>query len=278
MYNSFVHMTNHVNKPDPTMIHDERQSTVPTARAIRQARENWMQDFEALAAYANLGDTPDSWQKFRLGWPNFFSNSTSEAVQSSSNNLAESLYDSALDWDRFCSENSAKLPADIRSHYVPLLLWYRDLLRAVWKRSDPRGAALCALLGFHEQARRSGLDEIVPANVRLSGPSSLQPDPIANILPPGRPIVDPSIYAIRWQFGCQFQRALYSLMESFWLAMICPQCGKYFIAGKTAQKFCSTSCSGAKKASASLDFYYRRGRHLREKQRASEKKSTKWGN
>src|ERR1017187_1832208 len=109
------------------MMKRQSQSTVLAASAIRQARENWMQDFEALAAYANLGDTPDSWQKFRLGWPNFFSDSTSGGVQPSSDNLAESLYASAQDWDKLCSENSAKLPTDFRSRNIPLLLWYRDL-------------------------------------------------------------------------------------------------------------------------------------------------------
>ena len=254
------------------------QSTVLTASAIRQARERWMEDFEALAAYANLGDTPDSWQKFRLGWPNFFSESASEGVQKSSNNLAESLYSAAQDWDRFYSENSARLPAHYRSHNIPLLLWYRDLLRAVWKRSDPRGAALCALLGFQEQARQSGIGEVVPVNVWHSGPSSLLPDPIANILPPGEPMVDPSKCTIGWEFGCQFQRALYALMESLWLAKICPECGKYFIAGKTAQKFCSSRCFGEKKNSASLAFYHRHGKHLREKQKNSVKNSAKRGN
>jgi hypothetical protein len=252
------------------------QSTVLTASASRQAREKWMQDFEALAAYANLGDTPDSWQKFRLGWPNFFSDSKSEVVQRGSDNLAESLYASAQDWNRFCSEYSAKLP-DYRSQTTPLLLWFRDLLRAVWKRSDPHGAALCALLGFQEQARQTGIGEVVPVNVWHSGQSSLLPDPIANILPSGRPMVDPSTCTIRWEFGCQFQRALYALMESLWLAKICPQCGKYFIAGKTAQKFCSTRCSGDKKASASLDYYHRHGKHLREKQKNSVKKLAKRG-
>jgi hypothetical protein len=234
-----------------------------------------MQDFEALAAYANLGDTPDSWQRFRLGWPNFFSDTTSEDVQP--NNLAESLFTSAQDWDRFCSDYSARLPADYRSHYIPVLLWYRELLRAVWKRSDPHGAALCALLGFQEQARQSGIGEVVPVNIRHSGPSSLSPDPIANILPPGNPMVDPSTWTIRWQFGCQFQRALYALMESLWLAKICPQCGKYFIAGKTAQKFCTSRCYGEKKNSASIKFYHQHGKYLRRKQKNSVKKLARRG-
>ena len=99
-----------------------RQSTVLSAGAIRQARENWMQDFEALAAYANLGDTPDGWQQFRLSWPNFFSGPTSELAQQGSDNLAESLYAAAQDWNRFCSEYSARLPVDYRLHTIPLLL------------------------------------------------------------------------------------------------------------------------------------------------------------
>jgi hypothetical protein len=252
------------------MIERQSQSTVLASSSIRQARENWMQDFEALAAYANLGDTPDSWQKFRLGWPNFFSDTSLEGIQP--NNLAESLYNSAQNWDRFCSENSAKIPADYRSHYVPVLLWYRDLLCAIWKRNDPRGVALCALLGFLEQARLTGIEKVLPVNIWHSGPSTLSADPIANILPPGKPMVDPSTWTIRWQFGCQFQQALYALMESLWLAKICPRCGQYFIAGKTAQKFCSSRCYDEERNRASLDFYHRHGKYLRQKQKNSAKK------
>ena len=251
------------------MSHQSPQPTVLKVDLNRQAREKWMQDFEALAAYANLGDTPDSWQKFRLGWPNFFSASTSERVLPNSINLAESHYASAQDWDRFCSENAAKLPADYRSQNIPPLLYYRDLLRAVWTQNDPRGAALCALLGFEDQASQSGVGDVLPVKVRNTGPSSLVTDPIANILPPGKPVVDPSTYTIRWEFGCQFQRALYTLMESLWLAKACPQCGKYFIAGKPAQKFCSSPCFGAKKNSASLDYYHRHGKHSRPKPKNS---------
>jgi hypothetical protein len=252
------------------MTQRQSQLTVLTASSNRQAIENWMQDFEALAAYANLGDTPDSWQQFRLGWPNFFSDTTSESVLP--NNLADTLYNAAQNWDLFRSEYSSRLPADYRSDTIPLLLWYRSLLREVWKRSDPRGAALCVLLGFLDQARLTGLENIVPVNIWHSGPSSLSPDPIANILPPGKPMVDPLTLRIRWQFGCQFQRALYALMESLWLAKVCPQCGKYFIAGKTAQKFCTSRCSGERKSSASLDYYHRHGKYLRQNQGKSVKK------
>jgi hypothetical protein len=256
------------------MIKRQSQSTVPASSSIRQARQNWMQDFEALAAFANLGDKPGSWREFHLGWPHFFSDTTEEVPQP--NKLAETLYNSARDWDRFCSENSARLPADFRSHTVPVLLWYRELLRAVWKRSDPRGAALCALLGFQEQARLAGIENVVPVNIRISGPS-LSSDPIANILPPGKPMVDPSTWTIRWQFGCQFQRALYTLMESLWLAKICPECRKYFIAGKPAQKFCTSHCYGENKNRASLEFYHRHGKYLRQKQGSSRKKYSKPG-
>jgi hypothetical protein len=271
MYNWLVDMTNQLDKPNFNIGPGQPQSTVLETNAIRQAKEQKEEEFEALAAYANLGDTPDSWQRFRLGWPHFFCDSPSEIDRAAYGRLAEWLYASAEDWVRFCSEQSASLPADYRLRVIPPLLWYRDLLRVIWKRNDPRGAALCALLGFEDQARRAGLAEVVPAAVRrplfIPGQSALHDQLNTNGLPPGQPIVDESTYTIRWEFGCQFQRAVYRLMQELWLAKVCPQCGKYFIGVKPARKFCSTRCSGEKRASGSLDYYHREGKYRREKQK-----------
>jgi hypothetical protein len=241
-----------------------------------------MQDFEALAAYANLDDTPDSWRRFRLAWPHFFPDS-SQSELSGNASLTDWLYTSAENWAKFYSapENQAVLNPGAVPLAVPPLLWYRNLLRAVWKRNDPNGAALCAFLGFDEQARHAGLWDVVPSGLWLPllkhDERSFFKEGETKSLPPGFPILDEKTYTIRWEFGCQFQRAVYALMQYLWRAKVCPQCGKYFIAGKTAQKFCSSRCFGEKKNSASLTFYHRHGKHLREKQKNSVKKSTKRG-
>ena len=254
------------------------QLTVPIRDAIRQASQQRREQFEALAAYANLGDAPESWRRFRLAWPDFFRVSASGIDRSRFENLTEWLYASAEDRARFYAENAASLPPDAKTRTIPPLLWYRDLLRAVWTRNDKLGAALCALLGFEDQARRAGVNKVVPTAVMrplLMPDQSIADEHSTNGLPPGQPVVDGIACTIRWDFGCQFQRAVYELMQNPWLAKVCPQCGKFFIAGKTAQKFCSSQCCGKKKASASLDFYYRKGRSLREGRRKSLKRLVK---
>lgn len=249
------------------------QSTALNTKSIRQA--DWqMLLFDALAAFANLGETPDEWGRFRLGWPDFFPGSAPQA-QSSSIGLTDWLYKDAEDWAKFCYDFSASLPADYRLTTVPPLLWYRDLLRAVWTRQDVAGAALSLLVGFADQAQLNRLKDVVPRTVRATLPSveylGRDFDP-KNALPSGRPAVDVGTIActIRWEFGCQFQQAIYELMQNLWRAKVCPQCKRFFIAGKTAQKFCSTKCTGEKKASDSLDYYHREGRFRRQEQSSAK--------
>lgn len=264
-------MASHYYKTKFISDHVGLQSTVLKADANRQAKADSIQDLEALAAYANLGDTPDSWDKFHLVCPEFFPHSR-----------IERLYYSAKAWVRLygSAEHHQALNSDAGPIALPPLLWLRNLLRTVWTRKDAHGAALCVLLGFQKQARSIGLSDVAPISVWRLAYVPGQPVDIDNLdedLPPGQPIVDPGTHTIRWEFGCQFQRAVYALMENFWLAKVCPQCGKYFIAGKTAQKFCSLRCFGDKKTSASLDFYHRKGKYLREQQRDLRKRSVSKG-
>jgi hypothetical protein len=249
------------------------QSTVLKAGPIRQATEHGAL-FEALAAFANLGQTPDDWRKFRLMWPDFFPGPSPGSDQSSSGSLRDWLYDAAEDWARFCTENSASLPPGY--NVIPHLLWYRNLLRAIWMRRDPKGAALSALLGFEDQARQAGLEKVVPNAVRAPLLGLNRSFQTIDVMPQGRPIVEVGDVAcvIRWEFGCEFQQAVYELMQQIWAAKVCPQCGKFFIANKPAQKFCSSICYGQKKASASLDFYHRKGRFLRQQHSGHRKSKT----
>ena len=76
-------------------------------------------------------------------------------------------------------------------------------------------------------------------------------NPAPEPLPPGKPIVDGRTGEIIWEFPSEFQQALYELMKNRRRARTCRQCGRYFIADKTAQAFCSTGCAGdAKRATA----------------------------
>ena len=90
--------------------------------------------------------------------------------------------------------------------------------------------------------------------------------------PEGRPIIDGRTGAITWEFGCPFQRAVYDLMQDRWRAMVCPQCHKYFIADKTAQKFCSSRCWGDKKAEQMREYYHQKGKIERQRRKTKRSK------
>jgi ribosomal protein L37AE/L43A len=78
-------------------------------------------------------------------------------------------------------------------------------------------------------------------------------------MPPGHPEVDGISGKIRWEFGCEFQRSVHALMEQRWRAMICPTCGKFFVADKPAQKLCSIPCYGEAKRKHALDRWNLKG-------------------
>jgi hypothetical protein len=77
---------------------------------------------------------------------------------------------------------------------------------------------------------------------------------------------------IEWTFDSTFQQAVYELMEFRWRAKICPQCNKYFVADKTAKKYCSTNCVRGKGETKSLDYYHRVGKHRRMERRERNRK------
>ena len=83
-------------------------------------------------------------------------------------------------------------------------------------------------------------------------------------LPYGTPVVDGNTGTITWSFGSPFQRAIYDLMRDRWRAMVCPNCGRYFVADKTAQRYCSSECYLEKKGMKALDYWNRIGRAARE--------------
>jgi hypothetical protein len=166
----------------------------------------------------------------------------------------------------------------------PPLLWYRALLRAVWRREDPDGSCLRELLGFDADCipfpgeeeiefeplslfMWKELPEEKPHPVTINGITvEIRPketDTIAG-LPYGTPVVDGNTGIITWSFGCQFQRVVYDLMQDRWRAMVCPECGKYFVADRTAQKHCSSKCYGVKKRKQALSYHYRKGRAAKQ--------------
>jgi hypothetical protein len=223
---------------------------------------------EALAAFANLGEGPEQWRKFHLLWPEFFPTSEVGLPVSGFRSISEWLYKSAGEW--------ASFPPDIRACTKPPLLWYRDCLRSVWLRNDPNGAYLSVLLGLEKQAEALGIIDRIPVVRPLLIPGQpTDPDKQQSRgLPQGQPWADGVTGEIGWRFGCGLQQAVYDLMQSRWRARVCPECGRYFIAGKTAQTFCSTRCAGEMKRKRALEWWHREGTAQRHERAKQETKST----
>ena len=274
------------------------KGTIPVRVSDRKARKERLLEFEALADFVNLGDTLEDWERFRQKWPRFFPDY-----------LTQWLYDSAKHWKVFLNSPDSRPDSfsEIREERPPLL-FFRSLLRVVWKRKDRDGRCLKTLLGFkadmpYEELWEEEKEEVInlfefPGRPRTEeeieeeeaqkvlddwkqraregggGPAARMIASMRMVgevrvalggLPVGSSVVSGETGIITWEFGCHFQRAVYDLMQDRWRAMVCPECGTYFVAGKTAQKFCSPKCWAKRKREQALDYYNRKGKHARQK-------------
>jgi hypothetical protein len=291
------------------------KATVPAKVSKRKARDDRLNDFEALARFANLGDKPDDWANFRricLGMcPKFFPADMTEWIYINAeewwnlSNLPDTRpgdYQSLLrrwptvnkaaitfkNWPNF-ARNWRRRMRNVR----PPLLFYRNLLRRVWRRKDPYGNSLSVLLGFDAAMapilEEGEIEKEDPSIIEVGGtiieleapvdygqlfmwkaPETEMPqvDTDNGIitwkqretncgLPIGTPTVDVDTSTIVWKFDCQFQSGIYYLMQERWRARVCPQCRKYFVADKVARRYCSTDCYEERKRKESLDRYHR---------------------
>ena len=115
------------------------KGTVPVKHSKRKAREERLiGEFQALEDFANLGNENEDWERFRLKWPHFFPD-----------HLTPWIYDSARYWREFLRSPESRPDgfSEIREERPPLL-FFRSLLRLVWKRKDRDGRCLKNLLGF----------------------------------------------------------------------------------------------------------------------------------
>lgn len=273
------------------------EGTVPPRDSKRKAREERLLEFQALADFANMGDKPDDWRKFRLKCPHFFRDL-----------LGLYIYRSAEEWSRMAKlpdtdpesiyeykYNNYYLPPNgrdspdfkkydfvpirVRDTRPPLLLW-RNFLRAVWRRRDEDGWYLrCLLNGKIDPIflyRTKGLELFTwPRNDDTSQyigrpRIKIKETETSGGLPLGNPDVQGSESIISLEFGCLFQRAISYLMQERWRAKICSwsKCHKYFVADKGAQKYCSEKCYWERKLEQSLDYYHRFGKARRQKPKA----------
>jgi hypothetical protein len=149
-------------------------------------------------------------------------------------------------WPRFFPqpeyEKAQKgLPESVRN--------YPFWLRQVW---DGDTAPLLPLLGVKadtpfqdERPRVSGIYRI---------PACFYPDWDEGIL--------------RYQSGCDFQRALDLLFRESWRARTCGNCVNKFIARRVAQKYCTTDCSERVQHELKLKWWAEHGETWRRKRKA----------
>ena len=247
-----------------------------------------MAGFEALAAYANMGDGQEDWKKFRLMYPSFFPTNPTGLSQKGFGSFSEWIYHFAQEW----KEHFSDLPAHLRP--LPPLLWYRNRLRQVWSSDDRYGFNLAVLLGFGDEAKKLAADHSdelsyellakhptpadltnpkrwVPGTSGLPAPTLTQNVSGFAQLTQGVPQVDGLTGKILWKFEFQFQQSLYELMQCRWRAKVCPDCGRYFVATRNAQAFCSAKCTETMKRKRALAYWNEKGKNRRARAKARTK-------
>ena len=221
----------------------------------------------SLEHFANIGEEPEDWREFQLKHPKFFSMDNHAGTAEAVSDASEWLYSDAERWTQY--------HPDLKDQSVPTLLWYRDLLRMVWVSEDPDGVCLSALYGMRGKANSPvPLKKYVTRHLSSPG-GPLNPAALVNDethgLKPGEPTVDGASGRITWAFTCEFQQSVYELMQNRWRTKICPQCGRYFVAMRTAQAFCSPRCVSQAKKKRDLDYWIREG-DARRKAKTKENK------
>jgi hypothetical protein len=250
----------------------------------RKERES---QFSGLVAFANLGNAVDDWRRFRTMYPHFFPETPFNCDRPGFRNMTDWLYTWAEEWAGIMKELNK---AEVAGQVLTPLLWYRNRLRMVWARNDPDGINLMILYGLEKEALEKGRRlgslqlegvsrHLIPGQHPDAPFDPEKRDSFAG-LPPGHPEVDGKKGEIRWELGCQFQRSVQELMNQRWRAMICPMCGNFFVADKSAQKHCSTDCYTNAKRKQALDRWHLKGDAERKARRRKarppgSKRSTK---
>jgi hypothetical protein len=196
-----------------------------------------IEDFNALSAFANSGATLSDIQTFRRDHPQFF---------------PPDFY--------VRSEWHVK-----QGHDTPFA-WFQRVLKVVWEGRDD-GIGLSVLLGIREQAHindRGGFEreldawrDIISQEVtRFQG--DLRRELQKELSPPFSGEFVPSWRDGRVTYKCHtpFHRALYSLMRESWRARTCPIDGRYLIAARPPNLYCSEECAAEAQRRRALTWWH----------------------
>jgi hypothetical protein len=137
---------------------------------------------------------------------------------------------------------------------------YPRWLHAVWLGDS---ASLLQLLGIKDGPKMPG-DSLECLDIHLI---------------PAQFFADWDEGTFRYRGMCSFQRALYLLFQDSWRARVCERCSAKFIAGRVAQRYCTTDCSDAIQRDLKRRWWAEHGEKWRQKRKVvkSKKKGGKNG-
>jgi hypothetical protein len=180
--------------------------------------------FQGLENFANFGNSFAEYRTFAQEWPTFC---PVEVRSKKTNEPMGFLLDQTYHW---------------------VTKGMRDYLRRVWRSEDRalEQQVPCVLLGLNTVTAKKNTEDFgSPADLVFE--SQLVNLTTRKNVYPVSPVI--SVDWIRGEFSYSplndFQRAVYLLFRESWRARSCSQCMRLFVAGKPAQLYCSTRCSGA---------------------------------
>jgi hypothetical protein len=238
-----------------------RQISIGSVKSLNsRATEERARLFEGLERVVNCGDSREAYSQIAIAARSFWPLNVSAPT-------GKERLDRPIRWDEAGQ---------------PLFRAYRNYLRRIWVGdyvADNKffdGAYLNYLLGLdtrfatHEPGQY--IDLVLPDRAFTEGWAALKKTYTgAYVHSPAQVLPNWGASKLDYLATNDFQRAIFILLGESWRAKVCRRCGRYFIADKSAQAFCSTGCSGGNKRDRGLKYWREKG----VLQRAARKQATR---
>lgn len=212
----------------------------------------------ALERFANLSDYLSDLQDFEANWPDFYPLVLQDAMGQ------------IHGWTPLSGG---------------LVYWYRDMLRHFWVGAT-QGNEFWFLLGMAppreylhwEEARALDREAITSEDLlereylaQLQRHWSGEGDPLFGLtFRLARLAPNWGMGEFQYEPQNDFQRAVYLLWRQSWRAKVCRRCGKYFVADKPPQFYCSSKCYGEAKKDRGSKWWAEHGNDWRKGSRKSQ--------
>jgi hypothetical protein len=178
----------------------------------------------------------------------------------------------ADDLQKFAATHPGFLPQD-RPDVIPLeARWYRDQARKIW-RGDLPEKRLILLLGLEQpdedvpgsEGWHAVVRELQKRDVWQDDDGNPEPPPPLEFYSTPKPKLTCNWQTgeIRYEFSQGLRRALFELLKDSWRAKVCPNCERYFVADKPAQRHCSPRCYGDTKRKSDREWHRQDRRKLK---------------